>query len=187
MIYFLVSIRLLFFLLLTMAVYVSSKEHGKGCISKQIEAFKSRLRNFKERMEKSVNARKYFIYLVVLTLVIIQFVDYTLLVDYKYYRNIYLFPNAQFFLCWIFTLMLIPLGRGYRFADRLFSTYNRNRKQFGYYALCFFLLLISPFMIICDVAFVILMAMIIYPDMKIEPNPKGRKPLPEEQQMKKAA
>jgi hypothetical protein len=31
------------------------------------------------------------------------------------------------------------------------------------------------------------MAMIIYPDMKIEPNPKGRKPLPEEQQMKKAA
>ena len=83
MIYFLVSIRLLFFLLLTMAVYVSTKEHGKGCISKQIEAFKSRLRNFKERMEKSVNARKYFIYLVVLTLVIIQFVDYTLL-SYAY-------------------------------------------------------------------------------------------------------
>ena len=129
-------------------------------------------------------------FIIEVLLISIQFIDYTLLTDYHYYFDFYMFPTAQFFLCWILTLMLFPFGRGYKFADRLYSTYNRSRNAFGGFATCEIILVFSPFMLLADVGFIILIAMIMYPDMVAEPNPKGRKPIPlqtEEKQLKKAA
>ena len=86
--------------------------------------------------------------------------------------------------------MLFPFGRGYKFADRLYSTYNRSRKAFGAYASCELILVFSPFMLMADVGLIILIAMIMYPDMEAMPNPKGRKPIPiqeEKRELKKAA
>lgn len=86
--------------------------------------------------------------------------------------------------------MLFPFGRGYKFAERLYSTYNRSRKAFGGFAACEIVLVFSPFMLMADVGLIILIAMIMFPDMVAERDPKGRKPIPaemQESQMKKAA
>ena len=187
---FLVSIRLLLFLAITVITFLATRPHGYGYIGRKIRAAKQRFHNFHERMKTSINARKYFMFIIEVFLISIQFIDYTLLTDYHYYSDFFMFPTAQFFLCWILTLMLFPFGKGYKFADRLYSTYNRSRKAFGGFASCEIILVFSPFMLLADVGLIILIAMIMYPDMVAEPNPKGRKPIPlqtEERQLKKAA
>ncbi len=179
MLLFLVTIRLLFFLLCIAASFLALKHNGKGFFRSKIKAVKSRLISFQNHMETSVNARKYFIFLVVLALIFIQFIDYTILTDYKYYRDIYMFPTAQFFIGWVLTLMLFPYGKGYKFANNLFSTYNRSPKYFGLLVLFQIILIFSPFVLLSDMAFVILTAMITYPKMRPDTDPKGRKPMPE--------
>ena len=187
---FLVSIRLLFFLAVTVITFMATRPHGYGWIGRKVRAAEQRFHNFHERMKTSLNARKYFLFIVEIFLIGIQFIDYTLLTDYHYYSAYFMCPTAQFFLCWILTLMLFPFGRGYKFADRLYSTYNRSRKGFGAYACCELILVFSPFMLMADVGLIILIAMIMYPDMVAIPDPKGRKPIPiqeEKRELKKAA
>ncbi len=187
---FLVSIRLLFFLAVTIITFMATRPHAYGYIGRKIKAAEHRFHNFHERMKTSINARKYFMFIIEVFLISIQFIDYTLLTDYHYYSSFYMFPTAQFFICWILTLMLFPFGRGYKFAERLYSTYNRSRKAFGGFAACEIVLVFSPFMLMADVGLIILIAMIMFPDMVAERDPKGRKPIPaetQESQMKKAA
>ena len=187
---FLVSIRLLFFLAVTVITFMATRPHAYGWIGRKIKAAEHRFNYFHERMKTSINARKYFLFMVEIFLISIQFIDYTLLTDYDYYSVYYMCPTAQFFICWILTLMLFPFGRGYKFADRLYSTYNRSRKAFGAFASCELILVFSPFMLMADVGLIILIAMIMYPDMEAERDPKGRKPIPilqEKRELKKAA
>ena len=95
---FLVSIRLLFFLAVAIITFLATRPHGYGYIGRKIRAAKQRFHNFHERMKTSINARKYFMFIIEVCLISIQFIDYTLLTDYHYYFDFYMFPTAQFFL-----------------------------------------------------------------------------------------
>lgn len=94
---FLVSIRLLFFLAVTIITFMATRPHAYGYIGRKIKAAEHRFHNFHERMKTSINARKYFMFIIEVFLISIQFIDYTLLTDYHYYSSFYTFPTAQFF------------------------------------------------------------------------------------------
>ena len=76
---FLVSIRLLFFLAVTIITFMATRPHGYGWIGRKVRAAEQRFHNFHERMKTSINARKYFLFIVEIFLIGIQFIDYTLL------------------------------------------------------------------------------------------------------------
>ena len=82
---FLVSIRLLFFLAVTVITFMATRPHAYGWIGRKIKAAERRFNYFHERMKTSLNARKYFLFMVEVFLIAIQFIDYTLLTDYDYY------------------------------------------------------------------------------------------------------
>lgn len=158
-----------------------------------------------EGMKKSDSFRKFFTLLTLLTLIAFQFVDFTASTTVaeivkehatdsgmtmkvvKIYGGLMTKPHATVLAaCLGFSLFSFTL------ANWILTKLHDNRKTFYFTGLFTVIILFaSPrYFIVAETIDIILIAAYIYPDKMIQPDPKGRKRIPEgigQQTFKKAA
>ena len=125
---------------------------------------------FYQHMKRSDNARKFFIFMVIILLTIAQAVDLSLVTDYDFMKHDSYSAYIQFGLGMILTIALFR----YSLSDRILS------RKFGliidYWAvlLTIAVLALLELFILQDVLYVIFLARFVYPKKEVDDDPKGR-------------
>ncbi len=169
---------------------------------KTVEKFFHRLY---DGMKKSDNFRKFFSLMTLLSMIAVQFVDFSASTDVaRMIQGVaHDSQNAHQIIAVYGTLMTRPHASvlaaclsltlfSYTAADWMLSRlHNRQRFFLGVALLALVVLFTSPrYLIVTEVLEMILMAALIYPNKTPAQDPKGRKPVPpvqERQEMRKAA
>ena len=182
MIYALVFIRLAFYFLAMMLFFCHRFDYKPGFLLPRVRPLYFWLMQFHQHMKRSDNARKFFIFLLIILLTIAQAIDLSLVADYSYMslgRNI---SYIQFCLGMILTIALFRYPK----SDWLLS------KRFGPAIDCWgVLLLISALaflklIILQDVLCILFFARYLYPQKEAGDDPKGRKSIPDDCNKKRA-
>ena len=150
MIYALVFIRLAFYFLAMMLFFCHRFDYKPGFLLPRVRPLYFWLMQFHQHMKRSDNARKFYIFLLIILLTIAQAIDLSLMADYGYMslgRDISYFGPAID--CWGVLLLISALA---------------------------FLKLI----ILQDVLCILLFARYLYPQKEAGDDPKGRKSIPED-------
>ena len=176
MIYALVFIRLAFYFLAMMLFFCHRFNYKPGFLLPRVRPLYFWLMQFHQHMKRSDNARKFFIFLLIIILTIAQAIDLSLLSDYGYMSLGRSISYIQFCLGMILTMALFRYSK----SDWLLS------KRFGpvidYWGV---LLLISALaflklIILQDVLCILLFARYLYPQKKAGDDPKERKNIPDD-------
>ena len=176
MVYALVFIRLAFYFLAMMLFFCHRFDYKPGFLLPRVRPLYFWLMQFHQHMKRSDNARKFFIFLLIIILTIAQAIDLSLMADYGFMSLGRDIPYIQFGLGMILTIALFQYSK----SDRLLS------KRFGPAIDCWgVLLLISALaflklIILQDVLCILLFARYLYPRKKAGDNPKGRKKIPDD-------
>ena len=176
MIYALVFIRLAFYFLAMMLFFCHRFDYKPGFLQPRVRPLYFWLMQFHQHMKRSDNARKFFIFLLIIILTIAQAIDLSLMTDYGYMSLGRDISYIQFCLGMILTIALFRYPK----SDWLLS------KRFGPAIDCWgVLLLISALaflklLILQDVLCILLFARYLYPQKKVCDDPKGRKSIPED-------
>ena len=187
MMYLLIFIRLAFYFLVMM-MFVKRRFGLKiGFSHPRIQPMIFWMKQFHQHMKTSDNARKFFILLLIILMVIAQAIDLTLVSDYGFMQLSLKESYIQFGLGMILTIAMFR----YPFSDRILSF---KCKPF-YLLLASELILLAcciwSLVILMDVYVILLIGTSIYPQKKGENEPKGRKPIPiisfKESRFRKAA
>ena len=176
MIYALVFIRLAFYFLAMMLFFCHRFDYKPGFFLPRVRPLYFWLMQFHQHMKRSDNARKFFIFLLIIILTIAQAIDLSLMADYGFMSLGRDISYIQFGLGMILTIALFRYPK----SDWLLS------KRFGpaidYWGV---LLLISALaflklIILQDVLCILLFARYLYPQKEACDDPKGRKSIPDD-------
>lgn len=176
MVYALVFIRLAFYFLAMMLFFCHRFDYKPGFLLPRVRPLYFWLMQFHQHMKRSDNARKFFIFLLIIIMTIAQAIDLSLMADYGFMSLGRDIPYIQFGLGMILTIALFQYSK----SDRLLS------KRFGPAIDCWgVLLLISALaflklIILQDVLCILLFARYLYPRKEAGDNPKGRKKIPDD-------
>lgn len=176
MIYALVFIRLAFYFLVMMLFFCHRFDYKPGFLLPRVRPLYFWLMQFHQHMKRSDNARKFFIFLLIILLTIAQAIDLSLVADYGYMSLGRDISYIQFGLGMILTIALFRYPK----SDWLLS------KRFSPAIDCWgVLLLISALaflklIILQDVLCILLFARYLYPQKEAGDDPKGRKSIPED-------
>ena len=176
MIYVLVFIRLAFYFLAMTLFFCNRFAYKPGFEHPRVRPLYFWAMQFHEHMKRSDNARKFFIFLVILLLTIAQAIDLSLVADYGFMSLGRDISYIQFCLGMILTIALFRYPK----SDWLLS------KRFGPTIDCWgVLLLISTLaflklIILQDVLCILFFARYLYPQKEADDDPKGRKSIPED-------
>ena len=176
MIYALVFIRLAFYFLAMMLFFCHRFDYKPGFLLPRVRPLYFWLMQFHQHMKRSDNARKFFIFLLIIILTIAQAIDLSLLSDYGYMSLGRSISYIQFCLGMILTIALFRYSK----SDWLLS------KRFGpAIDYCGVLLLISALaflklIILQDVLCILLFARYLYPQKEAGDDPKERKNIPDD-------
>ena len=133
-------------------------------------------------MKRSDNARKFFIFLVIILLTIAQATDLSLLTDFGYMS---LGRDKSYIQFGLGMMLTIALFR-YSISDKFLS--RRSGLVIGYWAVLFLITVLAfmKLIILQDVLCLLLFAHCLYPQKEVADDPKGRKSIPEDYNKKRA-
>ena len=176
MIYALVFIRLAFYFLAMMLFFCHLFDYKPGFLLPRVRPLYFWLMQFHQHMKRSDNARKFFIFLLIILLTIAQAIDLSLMADYGYMSLGRDISYIQFGLGMILTIALFRYSK----SDWLLS------KRFGpaidYWGVLLFLSALAFFKLIIlqDLLCILLFARYLYPQKEAGDDPKGRKSIPDD-------
>jgi hypothetical protein len=139
-------------------------------------------RQFHEHMKRSDNARKFFIFLVIILLTIAQATDLSLLTDFGYMSLGRDKSYIQFGLGMMLTIALFRYSISDKFLSRRFGL------VIDYWAVLFLITVLAflKLIILQDVLCLLLFARCLYPKKEAADDPKGRKSIPDDCHKKRA-
>lgn len=164
--------------------------------------------HFYDSMKHSDNSRKFFTRILTLVICTYGYVDFSATLEAKNHvekhilpeKNLTVIPYVDTNACIgeelmmsyrlaTFTVFFLSLLMGsYKFSNGLLQIIHRNKKTISGFALCSIALMMVPgTFIIGEIFAILLMASYCYPEMVSSSDPKGRKPIPCEQPLKKVA
>ena len=168
--YVLVLTRMAFYFLAMLLFFFYKLGYKPGLLHPRIRPLYFWTMQFYQHMKRSDNARKFFIFMVIILLTIAQAVDLSLVTDYGFMKHDAYSAYIQFGLGMILTIELCR----YSLSDRILS------RKFGliidYWAvlLTIAVLALLELFILQDVLYVIFLARCIYPKKEVDDDPKGR-------------
>ena len=128
-------------------------------------------------MRRSLNARKLYIFLLVIALILVQAMDYFMALNIaeRYGRDA-LKTTIPYHIMLVTTLVLFK----YSMADRILLFIGRRKAVYLIFALLILLTLVfSPrLIVVTDCCSLILLFALYYPPFSTDNEPKGRRPLP---------
>lgn len=175
MIYVLVFIRLAFYFLAMTLFFCNRFAYKPGFEHPRVRPLYFWAMQFHEHMKRSDNARKFFIFLVIILLTIAQATDLSLLTDFGYMS---LGIDKAYIQFGIGMMLTIALFR-YSISDRFLS--RRLGLAFDYWAVLLLITVLAflKLIILQDVLCLLLFARYLYPQKESDVNPKGRKSIPD--------
>ena len=182
MIYVLVFIRLAFYFLAMMLFFCHRFHYKPGFEHPRVRPLYFWTRQFHEHMKRSDNARKFFIFLVIILLTIAQATDLSLLTDFGYMSLGRDKSYIQFGLGMMLTIALFRYSISDKFLSRRFGL------VIDYWAVLFLITVLAflKLIILQDVLCLLLFARYLYPQKEAADTPKGRKSIPEDYNKKRA-
>ena len=165
-----VFIRMAFYFLAMLLFFFYKLSYKPGFLHPRIRPLYFWTMQFYQHMKSSDNARKFFIFMVIILLTIAQAVDLSLVTDYGFMKHDSYSAYIQFGLGMILTIALFR----YSLSDKILS--RKCGLMIGYWGV---LLTIAVFallklFILQDVLYIIFLARCIYPKKEVDDDPKGR-------------
>lgn len=175
MIYVLVFIRLAFYFLAMTLFFCNRFAYKPGFEHPRVRPLYFWAMQFHEHMKRSDNARKFFIFLVIILLTIAQATDLSLLTDFGYMS---LGIDKAYIQFGIGIMLTIALFR-YSISDSFLS--RRSGLAIDYWAVLLVITVLAflKLIILQDVLCLLLFARYLYPQKESDVNPKGRKSIPD--------
>ena len=170
MIYALVFIRLAFYFLAMMLFFCHRFDYKPGFLLPRVRPLYFWLMQFHQHMKRSDNARKFFIFLLIILLTIAQAIDLSLMADYGFMSLGRDISYIQFGLGMILTIALFR----YSLSDRILSRKCGLMIDYWGVLLTIAILALLELFILQDVLYVIFLARCIYPKKEVDDDPKGR-------------
>ena len=168
--YVLVFIRMAFYFLAMLLFFFYKLSYKPGFLHPRIRPLYFWTMQFYQHMKRSDNARKFFIFMVIILLTIAQAVDLSLVTDYGFMKHDSYSAYIQFGLGMILTIALFR----YSLSDKILS--RKCGLMIDYWAvlLTIAVLALLELFILQDVLYVIFLARCIYPKKEVDDAPKGR-------------
>lgn len=176
MIYALVFIRLAFYFLAMMLFFCHRFDYMPGFLLPRVRPLYFWLMQFHQHMKRSDNARKFYIFLLIILLTIAQAIDLSLMADYGYMSLGRDISYIQFGLGMILTIALFR----YSLSDRILSRKCGLMIDYWGVLLTIAILALLELFILQDVLYVIFLARCVYPKKEVDDDPKGRKSIPDD-------
>lgn len=174
MMYILMFIRLTFYFLVMMMFLKRKFGLKTGFNYPRIQPLIFWTKRFHQHMKTSDNARKFYILLLIILMVIAQAIDLTLVSDYCFMQLSLKESYIQFGLGMILTIAMFR----YPFSDRILSFKCRPFYLLLASELILLACCIWSLVILMDVYVILLIGASFYPQKEGENEPKGRKPIP---------
>ena len=168
--YVLVLTRMAFYFLAMLLFFFYKLSYKPGFLHPRIRPLYFWTMQFYQHMKRSDNARKFFIFMVIILLTIAQAVDLSLVTDYDFMKHDSYSAYIQFGLGMILTIALFR----YSLSDKILS--RKCGLMIGYWGilLTIAVLALLELFILQDVLYVIFLARCIYPKKEVDDDPKGR-------------
>ena len=131
---------------------------------------------FHQHMKRSDNARKFFIFMVIILLTIAQAVDLSLVTDYGFMKHDALNAYIQFGLSMILTIALFR----YSLSDKILSRKFGLMIDYWGVLLTIAVLALVDLFILQDVLYIIFLARCVYPKKEVDDDSKGRRNIPDD-------
>ena len=173
MMYLLVFIRLAFYFVVMMMFIKRGFGLKMGFTHSRIPPLIFWMKQFHQHMKTSDNARKFFILLLIILMVIAQAIDLTLVSDYGFMQLSLKESYIQFGLGMILTIAMFC----YSVSDKILSFKCRPFYLLLTSELILLTCCIWSLVILMDVYVILLIGASIYPQREGKNEPKGRKPI----------
>ena len=168
--YVLVFIRIAFYFLAMLLFLFYKLGYKPGFLHPRIRPLYFWTMQFYQHMKRSDNARKFFIFMVIILLTIAQAVDLSLVTDYGFMKHDAYSAYIQFGLGMILTIALFR----YSLSDRILSRKCGLMIDYWGVLLTIAILALLELFILQDVLYVIFLARCVYPKKEVDDDPKGR-------------
>lgn len=174
--YVLVLTRMAFYFLAMMLFFFYKLGYKPGFLNPRVRPLYFWTMQFHQHMKQSDNARRFFIFMVIILLTIAQAVDLSLVTDYGFMKHDAYSAYIQSGLGMILTIALFR----YSISDKILSRKCGLIIDYWGVLLTIAVLALLNLFILQDALYIIFLARCIYPKKEVDDDPKGRKSLPED-------